>query len=65
MISPYRSASLMRTLCALFCCAAGSLWAQTTAFTYEGKLTDAGSPANGNYELQFTIVTTGYWRRLC
>src|SRR5207244_1862824 len=28
---------------------------QTTAFTYQGRLTDAGSPANTNYDLQFTL----------
>lgn len=33
----------------------GSVWAQTTAFTYQGKLTDAGNPANGNYDLQFKL----------
>jgi len=26
-----------------------------TAFTYQGKLTDGGQPANGNYDLRFTI----------
>ena len=29
--------------------------AQTTAFTYQGKLTDAGNPANGTYDLQFKL----------
>jgi len=29
--------------------------AQTTAFTYQGKLSDNGSPANGNYDLQFAL----------
>src|SRR5437667_261398 len=28
---------------------------QTTAFTYQGRLTDAGAPANANYDLQFTL----------
>ncbi|MBI1766735.1 MAG: hypothetical protein HYR56_35460 [Acidobacteria bacterium] len=32
--------------------------AQTTAFTYQGKLIDAGSPANGNYDLQFKLFDT-------
>ncbi len=32
-----------------------SLIAQGTAFTYQGRLNDGGSPANGNYDLQFTI----------
>ncbi len=30
-------------------------FAQTTAFTYQGKLTDAGNPANGTYDLQFRL----------
>src|SRR5262245_11081665 len=29
--------------------------AQTTAFTYQGKLTDAGNAANGLYDLQFQL----------
>jgi hypothetical protein len=29
--------------------------AQQSAFTYQGKLTDNGSPANGNYDLQFAL----------
>lgn len=30
-------------------------FAQTTAFTYQGKLTDAGAPANGSFDLQFKL----------
>src|SRR5215467_6517862 len=30
-------------------------WAQTTAFTYQGKLAAGGSPANGSYDLQFAL----------
>ena len=30
-------------------------FAQTTAFTYQGRLTDGGTPANGIYEIQFTV----------
>jgi len=29
--------------------------AQTTAFTYQGKLTDSGNLATGNYDLQFKL----------
>ena len=29
--------------------------AQTTAFTYQGKLTDSGNLANGNYDFQFKL----------
>src|SRR5512138_2411485 len=32
--------------------------AQTTAFTYQGKLSDGGSPANGTYDLQFKLFDT-------
>ena len=32
--------------------------AQTTAFTYQGKLTDSGNLANGNYDLQFKLFDT-------
>jgi hypothetical protein len=32
--------------------------AQTTAFTYQGKLTDASAPANGNYDMQFRLFDT-------
>jgi hypothetical protein len=31
--------------------------AQSTAFTYQGKLSQGGTPANGNYDLQFTLFT--------
>ncbi len=31
--------------------------AQGTAFTYNGKLADNGSPANGGYDLRFTLCT--------
>ncbi len=34
---------------------ASATFAQTTAFTYQGKLTDAGNPANGPYDLQFRL----------
>ena len=32
-----------------------SVQAQTTAFTYQGQLSDGGSPATGRYEFQFTL----------
>ncbi len=34
---------------------AGAARAQTSVFTYQGKLTDGGTPANGNYDLQFAL----------
>jgi phage-related tail protein len=43
----------------LVCLTASAAFAQqTTAFSYEGKLTDAGSPANANYDLQFKLFDT-------
>ena len=30
-------------------------FAQGTAFMYQGRLTDNGAPADGNYELRFAI----------
>jgi hypothetical protein len=29
--------------------------AQTTAFSYQGRLTDGGNPANGAYQMQFKL----------
>lgn len=34
---------------------AAAVAAQSTAFTYQGKLLDGGAPANGTYEMQFTL----------
>ena len=33
-------------------------FAQGTGFTYQGRLTDNGNPANGNYDLQFYLRDT-------
>lgn len=41
-------------LFAVLCCAT-QVFGQTTAFTYQGRLTNAGSPATGNYDLQFEL----------
>src|SRR5437879_10596275 len=57
---------MLRVIHARACCAfftlllvlagAGAIRGQqTTAFTYQGRLTDAGAPANANYDLQFTL----------
>ena len=32
--------------------------AQTTVFTYQGRLSEAGNPAQGNYDLQFKLFDT-------
>src|SRR5260370_14124839 len=35
-----------------------SVHAQGTAFTYQGRLNNGGNPANGNYDLTFTLFTS-------
>ena len=40
-------------VCALLCTLAAR--AQTTEFTYQGRLTDNGAPATGLYDVQFTV----------
>ena len=42
----------LTVIACLACCAAV---AQTTAFTYQGRLTDGGTPANGDYDLLFNM----------
>ena len=44
---------LISTLLVLAC--AGAALAQTTSFTYQGRLMDGGTPANGTYEIRFTL----------
>jgi hypothetical protein len=41
----------------LLCAAEGSVLAQGTAFTYQGRLDAGGQPANGSYDVQFTLYT--------
>jgi hypothetical protein len=36
----------------------GSASAQSAAFTYQGRLTDAGSPASGTYDIEFKLFDT-------
>jgi hypothetical protein len=44
---------VMSSLLLLF--SAASAFAQTPSFTYQGRLTDGGTPANGNYDLTFAL----------
>lgn len=36
---------------------AGTAWAQTSTFTYQGRLQDGGVPANGSFDMQFTLFS--------
>lgn len=48
--------ALLALICALVFFSQAT-YAQTTAFTYQGRLTDAGNPASGNYLLEFRLYT--------
>lgn len=39
----------------VLCLGLASVYAQTSAFSYQGKLTDGQIPANGTYEMQFKL----------
>jgi hypothetical protein len=52
-IRPGFTAVLSILMMIVFC--AGAAQAQTTAFTYQGRLSDAGSPATGQYDLEFRV----------
>lgn len=39
----------------IFCFGASMAWAQTTAFTYQGRLTDGATAATGTYDLGFAL----------
>src|SRR5258708_2155908 len=47
--------ALVTLVCALAFAGATTAFAQTTTFTYQGRLTDMGTSANGNYDLQFKL----------
>ena len=53
----FRSRSLSVLVCAVFVVLIATLpaLAQATSFSYQGRLTDSGTPANGNYDFQFTL----------
>src|SRR5262245_48406244 len=47
--------SVLLLLCLLTSALCSPAFAQGTAFTYQGRLNDGASPANGIYDLRFTI----------
>ena len=59
----HQESVLQFSLCELFrfinylisYCKLAVVFAQTSVFTYQGRLTDSGTPANRNYDLQFTL----------
>lgn len=42
----------------ILCHLAVPVWGQTSAFTYQGLLTSSNGPANGTYDIQFTLFAT-------
>ena len=40
---------------ALLMCLLVTASAQTSSFTYQGRLADSSTPVNGNYDLQFAL----------
>src|SRR3989442_3924768 len=50
-----RHAILLLLIALLLSLSSGRALAQTTAFTYQGRLTDGGTAANGVYDLQFGL----------
>jgi hypothetical protein len=57
---PNMKIPILRTLCLIILLSTlipqpSTVFAQTTAFTYQGRLNDNGAPASGNYDLQFKI----------
>lgn len=51
------AATLIMVCCLIF--SVGTAKAQTTSFTYQGRLTDGGNAANGTYDLQFALFDGG------
>jgi hypothetical protein len=53
--SNQRERKLLLLIPLLLLLAAGTALGQTTSFTYQGRLTDGGTPANGSYDMQFKL----------
>ncbi len=51
----YKNSLVNLTFCVLLAVGAISINAQTTTFTYQGRLTDNSMAANGSYDMQFRV----------
>src|SRR2546427_1303129 len=51
----YKNSLAVAATALAFLLAASSAFAQTSGFSYQGKLTDGGTAANGSYDLQFAL----------
>lgn len=54
-MSPKIATRRVSLLLLLFTLCAVTALGQTTSFTYQGRLSDGGTPATGNYDLQFAL----------
>src|SRR5438132_5153828 len=51
----YKNSLAVAATALAFVLAATGAFAQGSGFTYQGRLTDGGTAANGNYDLQFGL----------
>jgi len=54
----YKNSLAVAAMALAFLLAANSAFAQGSSFTYQGRLTDGGTAANGNYDLQFALFNS-------
>jgi ligand-binding sensor protein/phage pi2 protein 07 len=48
----------LNVACFVLFLSAGAAFAQSTTFTYQGRLTDGGTPPTGTYDMQFKLYDT-------
>jgi photosystem II stability/assembly factor-like uncharacterized protein len=58
VVRVFRYALLALAWVSIFDLPFASVFAQGTAFTYQGQLHDSGNPANGKYDLQFAVYNS-------
>src|SRR5947209_1521801 len=51
----YKNSFALMVIAVALLLSASDASAQTSSFTYQGRLTDGGTPANGNYDFQFAL----------
>src|SRR2546421_10406009 len=51
----YKNSLAVAVIALAFLFAASAALGQTSSFTYQGRLTDGGTAANGNYDVQFAL----------
>jgi hypothetical protein len=50
-----KKTKFIHALAILFFLTTTNVWAQTSEFAYQGKLSDAGNSANGTYQMEFKL----------